>query len=86
MCLCAGVLLCDVETFSSITLAEDLMPFIMAKATIAQAANKQPVMMGLNSPDSSMEFVMLRALRNQKYDVGELLAHSFTVDRRQTTL
>lgn len=56
------------------------MPFIIAKATIAQAANKQPVMMGLNSPDSSMEFVMLRAFRNQKYDVGELPAHSFTVD------
>lgn len=48
------------------TLAEDLMPLIIAKATIAQAPNKQPVMMGLNSPDSSMEFVILRAFRNQK--------------------
>lgn len=56
------------------------MPFIIAKETIAQEANKQPVMMELNPPDSSMEFVMLRALRNQKYDVGELPAHSFTVD------
>lgn len=46
---------------------------------MAQAANKQPVMTGLNSPDSSMEFVMLRALRNQKYEVGDELAHSFTV-------
>lgn len=52
----------------------------MANETIAQAANKQPVIMGLNSPDSSMEFVMLRAFRNQKYDVGDDLAHSFTVE------
>lgn len=56
------------------------MPLIIAKETIAQAANKQPVIMGLNSPDSWMEFVMLRAFRNQKYDVGEELAHSFTVN------
>lgn len=62
------------------------MPFIIAKETIAQAANKHPVMMGLNSPDSSMEFVMLRAFRNQKYDVGELPAHSFTVDWEKKTL
>ena len=63
-----------------LTFAEDLMPLIIASDTIAQPANKQPVMMGLNSPDSSMEFVMSRAFRNQKYDVGELLEHSFTVD------
>lgn len=62
------------------------MPLIIANDTIVQAANKQPVMMELNSPDSSMEFVMLRAFRNQKYDVEELLAHSFTVDWGQTTL
>lgn len=55
----------------------------MANEIIAQAANKQPVMMGLNSPDSSMEFVMLRAFRNQKYDVGDDLAHSFTVEWKQ---
>lgn len=62
------------------------MPLIIAKDTIAQAANKQPVMMGLNSPDSVIELVMLRAFRNQKYDVGEEPAHSFTADREQTTL
>lgn len=60
------------------------MPFIIAKETIAQAANKQPVMMRLNSPDSLMELVMFRAFRNQKYDVGEELAHSFTGDWGQT--
>lgn len=64
-----------------LTLAEDLMPLIIAKATIAHAASKHPVMMGLNSPDSSMESVMFRAVRNQKYDVGEERAHSFTVDK-----
>lgn len=57
------------------------MPLIIAKATIAHAASKHPVMMGLNSPDSSMEFVMFRAFRNQKYDVGEECAHSFTVNK-----
>ena len=62
------------------------MPLIIARDTIAQAANKQPVMMGLNSPDSSMQFVMSRAFRNQKYEVGEELAHSFTVDLGKTTL
>lgn len=56
------------------------MPLIIAKETIAQAASKQPVMMGLNSPDSSIEFVMLSAFRNQKYDVGDELEHSFTID------
>ena len=57
------------------------MPLIMAKATMAQAAIRQPVMTGLNSPDSSMESVMSRALRNQKYVVGELPAHSFAVGK-----
>lgn len=70
----------------SLTLAEDLMPLIIARDTMAHAASKQPVMMGLNSPDSSIEFVMLRAFRNQKYDVGELLEHSFTVDGRHKAL
>lgn len=64
---------------SSLTLADDLIPLIIARDTIVHAASKQPVMMALNSPDSWREFVMLRALRNQKYDVGELFAHSFTV-------
>lgn len=75
----------DKEQRDSFTFAEDLIPLIIAKETIAQAANKQPVMMGLNSPDSSIEFVMLRAFRNQKYDVGDDLAHSFTIDSAQTT-
>lgn len=61
------------------------MPLIIAKLTIVHAANKQPDMMAFNSPDSSMELVMLRAFRNQKYDVAELRAHSFTVDEEQTT-
>lgn len=56
------------------------MPLIMAKHTIVQAANKQPVMMEFISPDSSIELVMLSAFRNQKYDVAELPAHSFTAD------
>lgn len=60
------------------------MPLIIAKETIAQAASKQPVTMGLNSPDSSIEFVMLSAFRNQKYDVGDELEHSFTIDCKQT--
>lgn len=68
------------------TFAEDLMPLIIANETIAQAASKQPVMIGLNSPESSIEFVILRAFRNQKYDVGELLAHSFTVQTRTLML
>lgn len=50
----------------SFTFADDLMPLIIAKETMVHAANKQPVMMELNSPDSSMEFEMFRALRNQK--------------------
>lgn len=50
----------------TLTLADDLMPLIIAKATMAHAASRHPVMMGLNSPDSSMEFVMFRAFRNQK--------------------
>lgn len=73
-------MLADKEKKGYLTLAEDLMPLIIARDTIAQAANKHPVMIGFNSPDSSMEFVMLRAFRNQKYDVGEEPAHSFTVD------
>lgn len=60
------------------TLAEDLMPLIIARQTIAQAARRQPVMMPLNSPDWSMESEMSRALLNQKYEVGELAVHSFT--------
>lgn len=62
------------------------MPLIIASETIAHAASKQPVMMELNSPDSSMEFVMLRAFRNQKYDVGELIEHSLTVKGRHKAL
>lgn len=57
------------------------MPLIIARETMAQAASRQPVMTGLNSPDSSMELVMLRAFRNQKYEVGEELAHSLTGER-----
>lgn len=49
-----------------LTFADDLMPLIIAKATIAHAASRHPVMTGLNSPDSWMEFVMSRAFRNQK--------------------
>lgn len=50
---------------------------------MAQAANRQPVMTGFNSPDSSMEFVMLRAFLNQKYEVGDELEHSFTVRKKK---
>lgn len=59
------------------------MPLIIANETMAQAANRQPVMTGFNSPDSSMEFVMLRAFRNQKYEVGDELEHSLTVWRKK---
>lgn len=72
-----------------ITLAEDLMPLIIARHTIAQAASKQPVMIQLNSPDWSIESEMSRAFRNQKYEVGELAAHSLTkeeTDRQNTAV
>lgn len=76
-------LLCWQRQEDSFTLAEDLMPLIIANETMAQAANRQPVMTGFISPDSSMEFVMLRAFRNQKYEVGDELEHSFTVRRKK---
>lgn len=68
------------------TLAEDLMPLIIARHTIAQAARRQPDMMPLNSPDWSMESEMSRAFLNQKYEVGELAVHSFTKIARRDLL
>lgn len=64
-------------------MAEDLIPLIIANDTMAQAANRQPVMTGFISPESSMEFVMFRAFRNQKYEVGDELEHSFTIRRNK---
>ncbi|TNN24916.1 hypothetical protein EYF80_064957 [Liparis tanakae] len=55
----------------------------MPRHTTVQAASRQQVMYGLKEPTSSMEPVMSRALRYQKYDVGELFAHSFTGVKRR---
>lgn len=67
------------------TLPEDLMPLNIARQTMAQARARQPVMIRLNSPVSSIESVISRALRNQKYDVGELAAHSGTTHKHKYT-
>ncbi len=71
------------QTQTPSTLPVDLMPLYMARQTMTQAASRHPVMMGLNSPVSSMESVISRALRYQKYAVGELAAHSFTVSENK---
>lgn len=68
------------------TLPEDLMPLNMARQTMTQARTRQPVMIRLNSPTSLMESVISRALRNQKYDVGELAAHSGTTHKDTHTI
>lgn len=64
------------------TLPDDLMPLIIARQTAVQAASRQMVMREFNWPISLMVSVMSRALRNQKYVVGELLVHSFTMGGR----
>ena len=59
------------------------MPLNMPRQTIAQAANRQPVMVRFNSPVSSIESVMSKAFLNQKYVVGVPAAHSFSTDREE---
>lgn len=54
------------------------MPLNIPRHTRVQAASRQPTMYGLKEPVSSMESVISRALRYQKYDVGELFLHSGT--------
>lgn len=50
---------------------------------MVQAASRQQTMYGLKDPISSIESVISKALRYQKYDVGELFAHSFTGGKRK---
>lgn len=46
---------------------------------MVQAARRLHTMYGLNEPVSLIESVISKALRYQKYDVGELVSHSLTV-------
>lgn len=67
-----------VTTDHTVTLTEDLIPLNIPKHTMVQAASRQQTMYVLKEPVSSIESVMSKALRYQKYDVGELFSHSGT--------
>lgn len=68
---------------TAVTLTEVLIPLNIPRHTMVQAAKRQHTMYGLKEPVSSMESVISKALRYQKYDVGELSSHSFTKDTKQ---